>query len=74
MGPVSLVPSEPVQDLLATRLGCVSGLATRGIVCESRLVRLDPPDNRVPKFIASDPKLRDVGNRLVGVDPAFAFI
>ena len=59
---------------LATRLGCVSGLATRGIMCESGLVGLDPPDNRVPEFVASDPKLWDVGNRLVGVDPAFAFI
>jgi hypothetical protein len=74
MGPVSLVPSEPGQDLSATRLGCVSGLATRGIVCESGLVGLDPPDNRVPEFVASDPKLWDVGNRLVGVDPTFAFI
>jgi hypothetical protein len=51
-------------------LGCVSGLATRGIVCESGLVGLDPPDNPVPKFVASDPKLWDVGNRLVGVDTA----
>jgi hypothetical protein len=51
-------------------LGCVSGLATRGIVCESGLVGLDPPDNRVPAFVASDPKLWDVGNRLVGVDTA----
>ena len=55
---------------LATGLGCVSGLATRGIVCESGLVGLDPPDNRVPEFVASDPKLWDVGNRLVGVDTA----
>jgi hypothetical protein len=59
---------------LATRLGCVSGLATHGIVCKSRLVGLDPPDNCVPEFVASDPKLWDVGNRLVGVDHAFAFI
>jgi hypothetical protein len=51
-------------------LGCVSGLATRGIVCESGLVGLDPPDNRVPEFVVSDPKLWDVGNRLVGVDTA----
>jgi hypothetical protein len=74
MGPVSLVPSEPGRDLSSYSLGCVSGLATRGIVCESGLVGLDPPDNRVPEFVASDPKLWDVGNRLVGVDPAFAFI
>jgi hypothetical protein len=40
----------------------------------SGLVGLDPPDNRVPEFVASDPKLWDVRNRLVGVDPAFAFI
>jgi hypothetical protein len=32
------------------------------------MVGLDPPDNRVPEFVASDPKLWDVGNRLVGVD------
>jgi hypothetical protein len=70
MGPVSLVPSKPGGIFLATRLGCVSGLATCGIVCESGLVRLDPPDNRVPEFVASDPKLWDVGNRLVGVDTA----
>jgi hypothetical protein len=38
------------------------------------LVELDLPDNRVPEFVASDPKLWDVGNRLVGVDPVFAFI
>jgi hypothetical protein len=69
-----LTPFEPGGIFLATRLGCVSGLATRGIVCESGLVGLDPPDNRVPEFVASDPKLWDVGNRLVGVDPAFAFI
>jgi hypothetical protein len=55
-------------------LGCVSGLATRVIVYESGLVGLDPPDNRVPEFAASDPKLWDVGNLLVGVDPAFSFI
>jgi hypothetical protein len=55
---------------LATRLGCVSGLATRGIVCESGLVGLGPPDNHVLEFVASDPKLWDVGNRLVGVDTA----
>jgi hypothetical protein len=55
---------------LATRLRCVSGLATRGIVCESELVGLDPPDNRVPEIVASDPKLWDVGNHLVGVDTA----
>jgi hypothetical protein len=39
-------------------------------VCESGLVGLDPPDIRVPEFVASDPKLWDVGNRLVGVDIA----
>jgi hypothetical protein len=44
------------------------------MVCESGLVGLDPPDNRVPEFVASDPKLWDVGNRLVGVDLTFAFI
>jgi hypothetical protein len=43
-------------------------------VCESGLVGLDPPDNRVPEFVASDPKLWDVGNRLDGVDSAFTFI
>jgi hypothetical protein len=74
MGPVSLVPANRGRIFLATRLGCVSGLATRGIVCESGLVGLDPPDDRVPEFVAYDPKLWDVGNRLVGVDPAFAFI
>jgi hypothetical protein len=36
----------------------------------SGLVGLDPQDNRVPEFVASDPKLWDVGNRLVGVDTA----
>jgi hypothetical protein len=35
------------------------------------MVGLDPPDNCVPEFVASDPKLWDVGNRLVGVDTAF---
>jgi hypothetical protein len=74
MGPVSLVPFESGRDLSSYRLGCVSGLATRGILCESGLVGLDPPDNRVPEFVASDPKLWDVGNRLDGVDSAFAFI
>jgi hypothetical protein len=59
---------------LATRLGCVSGLATHGIVCECGLVGIDPPDNRVPDFVASHPKLRGVGNRLVEVYPAFNFI
>jgi hypothetical protein len=39
-------------------------------VCESGLVWLDPPDNRVPEFVASDPKRWDIGNRLVGVDTA----
>jgi hypothetical protein len=71
MGPVSLVPSEPARDLSSYPLGMRLRLATRGIVCESRLVGLDPPDNRVPEFVASDPKLWDVGNRLVGVDTAF---
>jgi hypothetical protein len=28
-------------------------------VCESGLVGLDPPDNRVPEFVAPDPKLWD---------------
>jgi hypothetical protein len=51
-------------------LGCVSELATRGIVCESGLVGLDPSDNRVPEFVASDPKMWDVGNHLVGIDTA----
>jgi hypothetical protein len=59
-------PKRGSTLFLATRLGCVSGLATRGIVCESGLVGLDPPHNRVPEFVASDPKLWDVGNRLVG--------
>jgi hypothetical protein len=39
-------------------------------VCESGLVGLDPPDNCVPEFVASDSNLWDVGNRLVGVDTA----
>ena len=39
-------------------------------MCESGLVGLDPPDYREPEFVASDPKLWDVGNRLVGVDTA----
>jgi hypothetical protein len=43
-------------------------------VCESGLVGLDSLDNHVLEFVASDPKLWDVRNRLVGVDPAFAFI
>jgi hypothetical protein len=34
------------------------------------LVGLDPPDNHVPEFVMSDPKLLDVGNRLVGVNTA----
>jgi hypothetical protein len=38
------------------------------------MVGLGPPDNRVLEFVASDPKLWNVGNRLVRVDPAFAFI
>jgi hypothetical protein len=40
----------------------------------SGLVGIDPPDNCVPEFVASDPKLWDVGNHLVGVDPSSAFI
>jgi hypothetical protein len=36
----------------------------------SGLVGLDPLDNRVTEFVASDPKLWDVGNHLVGVDNA----
>jgi hypothetical protein len=36
----------------------------------SGLVGLDPPDNRAPEYVVSDPKLWDVGNRLVGVDTA----
>jgi hypothetical protein len=40
----------------------------------SGLVGIDPPDNRVPEFVASDPKLWDAGNRLVEVYPAFDFI
>jgi hypothetical protein len=39
-------------------------------VCESGLVGFDPLDSRVPEFVAPDPKLWDVGNRLVGVDTA----
>jgi hypothetical protein len=38
----------------------------------SGLVGIDPPDNRVPEFVASDPKLWDIGNRLVGVDTALS--
>jgi hypothetical protein len=38
------------------------------------LVGIDPPDNRVPELVASDPKLGNDGNRLVEVDPAFDFI
>jgi hypothetical protein len=38
------------------------------------MVGLDPPDNRVPEFVASDPKLWDLGNRLVGVDLRFYLI
>jgi hypothetical protein len=76
MGPISLVPSGPNRGgiFLATCLGCVSGLATHGIVCEFRLVVIDPPDNRVPELVASDPKLWDTGNRLVEVYLAFDFI
>jgi hypothetical protein len=40
----------------------------------SGMVGLDPPDNRVPEFVASDPKLWDLGNRLVGVDLRFYLI
>jgi hypothetical protein len=40
------------------------------VQCVSRLVGLDSPDNRVPEFVAFDPKLWDAGNRLVGVDTA----
>jgi hypothetical protein len=36
----------------------------------SGLVGIDPPDNRLPEFVASDPKLWDVVNRLVRVDTA----
>jgi hypothetical protein len=55
-------------------LGCVSGLATHGIVCESEMVVIYPSDNHVLEFVASDPKLWDAGNRLVEVYPAFDFI
>ena len=40
----------------------------------SGLVGIDPSDNRVPEFVASDPKLWDVGNRLVGVDTALGLL
>jgi hypothetical protein len=59
---------------IATRLSCVNTLATCGIVCESVLVGIDPPDNRVPEFVASDPKLRDAGNRLAEIYCTFDFI
>jgi hypothetical protein len=36
----------------------------------SGLVGIDPPDNHLPEFVVSDPKLSDVVNRLVGVDTA----
>jgi hypothetical protein len=66
------------QLLLATKCWAhnfiVSRLATRGIVCESGLVMIDPLDNHVPEFVASDPKLWDARNRLVEVYPSFNFI
>jgi hypothetical protein len=74
MGPVSLVPSELGGDNFSYPLGLHLRARYPCIVCESGLVVIGPPDNRVPEFAASDPKLWDAGNCLVEVYPAFDFI